>query len=103
MAKVELEKVSKIYAGGVKAVNAIDLCIKDQEFVVLVGIAFCLAAPIAWVFLHRWLQAYEYRVSLPVWVFAAAGLGGLVITLLTVSGQAIRAAGMNPVDALRSE
>jgi multiple sugar transport system ATP-binding protein len=41
MAKVELEKVSKIYAGGVKAVNAIDLCIKDQEFVVLVGPSGC--------------------------------------------------------------
>jgi len=75
----------------------------SKEFVVLVGIAFCVAVPVAWVFLGRWLQGYEYRVGLSVWVFLAAGVGGLGIALATVSWQAVRAARMNPTRALRRE
>ena len=75
----------------------------SREFVVLVGIAFCVAAPVAFAVLHRWLLAYTYRVGLSVWVFAAAGFIGVFVALLAVSGQAIRAARMNPTQALRSE
>jgi len=75
----------------------------SREFVVLVGIAFCVAAPVAWVVLHRWLQAYTYRVGLSVWVFVGAGFLGVFVALLAVSGQALRAARMNPTAALRSE
>ena len=73
----------------------------SREFLVLVGIAFCIAAPLAWVFLHQWLQGYAYRVSISGWVFVEAGGCGLVVTLLTVSWQAVRAARRNPVGALR--
>ena len=73
----------------------------SREFLVLVGIAFCIAAPLAWVFLHQWLQGYAYRVSISGWVFVEAGVCGLVVTLVTVSWQAVRAARMNPVGALR--
>jgi hypothetical protein len=75
----------------------------SKDFVVLVSIAFGIATVIAYYFLHNWLQNYEYRTELSWWIFAVAGSGALVITLLTVSFQAIKAALVNPVKSLRSE
>ncbi|KAA9346672.1 ABC transporter permease [Larkinella humicola] len=75
----------------------------SKEFVVLVIIAFCLAAPLAYYVLSDWLQNYEYRTELSWWIFAASGIGALVVTLLTVSFQSIKAALVNPVKSLRSE
>ena len=75
----------------------------SKEFVVLVIISSLIAIPLAWYFLHEWLQKYEYRTDVSGWIFLAAGLGALVITLLTVSFQAIKAAIANPVKSLRSE
>ena len=75
----------------------------SKDFVILVLIACLIAIPIAWYFLHGWLQNYTYRTEISGWVFAAAGLGALLLTLLTVSFQAIKAAAANPVDSLRSE
>ena len=69
----------------------------------LVVIALFIAAPLAWYFMDGWLQKYTYRTELSWWIFAAAGAGALVITLLTVSFQAVKAALMNPVKSLRSE
>ncbi len=74
-----------------------------QGFMVLVFIAFAMAVPIAWYFLHGWLQKYTYHADLSWWIFAVAGAGALVITLLTVSFQSIKAALMNPVKSLRAE
>ncbi|CCH52448.1 Macrolide export ATP-binding/permease protein macB [Fibrisoma limi BUZ 3] len=75
----------------------------SKEFVALVLIAFCLGAPLAYYVLSGWLQNYEYRTDLSWWIFALAGAGALLITLLTVSYQAVRAALINPVKSLRSE
>jgi len=75
----------------------------SKEFVNLVIISCLIAIPIAWYSLHQWLQKYSYRTSISGWIFLAAGLGALVITLLTVSYQAIKAALKNPVTSLRSE
>jgi putative ABC transport system permease protein len=75
----------------------------STDFVILVIISCAVAIPISGYFLHGWLQQYEYRTPLSWWIFAGASLGALVITLLTVSYQAIRAALMNPVTSLRSE
>ena len=75
----------------------------SKDFVVLVMIAFFIATPIAYYFLSNWLQKYEYRTEISWWIFAASGAGALVITLLTVSFQSIKAALMNPVKSLRSE
>jgi ABC-type antimicrobial peptide transport system permease subunit len=75
----------------------------SKDFVVLVLIAFAIATPLAYYFLSGWLQNYTYRTSLSWWVFALAGGGALLITLLTVSFQAIKAALHNPVKSLRSE
>jgi ABC-type antimicrobial peptide transport system permease subunit len=75
----------------------------SKDFVALVIISFLIAAPIAYYFMHNWLQNYQYRASISWWIFAATGIGALMITLLTVSYQAIKAALMNPVESLRTE
>jgi hypothetical protein len=75
----------------------------SKDFVILVAIAFVFAAPIAWWFMHSWLQDFAYRINIEWWMFVAAGLAALLIALLTVSFQAIRAAVMNPVRSLRTE
>jgi hypothetical protein len=75
----------------------------SKDFVTLVILSCCISIPIAWYFLHAWLAKYNYRTSLPWWVFAATGGGALFITLLTVSFQSIKAALSNPVKSLRTE
>ncbi len=86
---------------GASVLNLWSLLSKD--FVVLVVIAFFIATPIAYYFLSNWLQKYEYRTEISWWIFALSGFGALVITLLTVSFQSVKAALMNPVKSLRSE
>ncbi|WP_174260189.1 ABC transporter permease [Spirosoma endbachense] len=75
----------------------------SKDFVILVLISFGIATPIAYYFLDNWLQKYEYRTEISWWIFALSGVGALVITLLTVSFQSIKAALVNPVKSLRSE
>jgi putative ABC transport system permease protein len=75
----------------------------SKDFVVLVVISCLIAIPIAYYFLTAWLQQYEYRTKISWWIFAATSLAALVITLLTVSYQAVKAALMKPVNSLRSE
>jgi putative ABC transport system permease protein len=75
----------------------------SREFVVLVIISLFIAVPVALYFMTDWLQQYQYRTAISWWIFVAAGAGALIITLLTVSFQAIKAAITNPVKALRSE
>jgi ABC-type antimicrobial peptide transport system permease subunit len=73
------------------------------EFVRLVIISFCIAAPLAWYFMQSWLQKFTYHTSLSIWVFVAAGFAALLITLITVSFQSVKAALRRPVKSLRSE
>lgn len=75
----------------------------NRDFVILVLIAFVIAAPISWYFMHQWLQDFAYRTEMSWWVFALAGLSTIVIALLTVSFQALKAAIVNPVESLRTE
>lgn len=75
----------------------------SAEFALLVVIACVIAIPLAWYYSHNWLQQYEYKTGLSAWVFVGSGVGALVITLLTVSFQAIKAAIANPVKSLRTE
>jgi len=74
-----------------------------KEFALLVVISLIVAIPVSYYFMHNWLQNYQYRAELSWWIFVAAGAGALLITLLTVSFQSIKAALMNPVKSLRSE
>jgi hypothetical protein len=75
----------------------------STDFVVLVTISLVIAFPLAYYAMSGWLQHYQYRTGIPWWIFLAAGAGTLLITLLTVSFQAIRASLMNPVKSLRTE
>lgn len=75
----------------------------SKDFIILVLIACFIAIPIGYYFMDNWLRGYEYHTEISWWIFAVAGVGALVITLLTVSYQAIKAALMNPVKSLRSE
>ena len=75
----------------------------SRDFVLLVGISLLIAIPLARYFMSSWLMHYQYRSTMPWWVFACAGAGALLITLATVSYQGIRAAKMDPVRALRTE
>jgi ABC-type antimicrobial peptide transport system permease subunit len=74
-----------------------------RNFMLLIGIAFVIAVPLAWWIMYRWLQSYEYRIGIGWWVFAASGLLLVLIALITVSFQAIRAATANPVEAIKAE
>ena len=86
---------------GATVVNIVSLLSKD--FIKLVLIGLLVAVPIAWYVMQQWLQNFAYRIEISGWVFALAGLLALLIALLTVSWQSIRAALANPVDSLRNE
>lgn len=75
----------------------------SKDFLKLVGIAFVIASPIAWLVMNNWLENYQYRVTIKWWVFAIVGLSAILVALITVSFQAIKAAIANPVKSLRTE
>ncbi len=75
----------------------------SKDFVVLIIISLLIATPVAYYFMHKWLQNYQYHTELSWWVFAGAGAGAMIITLLTVSYQSIKTALMNPTKSLRIE
>jgi predicted permease len=86
---------------GASVHNLVGLLSKDLVKLVLVSIL--IASPLAGWFMHKWLQNYEYRVSITWWMYLLAGGLALLIALLTVSFQSVRAALANPVKSLRSE
>lgn len=75
----------------------------SKDFVILVGLSFIIATPVAAYGMGKWLQGFAYRVPLSWWMFALAGVLAMVIALITVSSQAIKAALMNPVKSLKTE
>jgi putative ABC transport system permease protein len=77
--------------------------ILSKDFIKLVAIAFVIATPLAWWALHKWLDDFAFRTEISWWVFAVSGLGMIVIALITLSVQTIRAAMANPVNSLHSE
>lgn len=91
--------IRKVLGAGI--VNLTTLLSKD--FLKLVAIAMLIAIPIAWWALHKWLQAFAYKIDISWWMFAAAGFIAILIAMLTVSFQSIKAAMSNPVKSLRTE
>jgi len=75
----------------------------STEFVLIVLLSCAIAIPVAYYFLAKWLMNYEYHAAISWWIFVLSAVGALVITLLTVSFQAIKAAIANPVKSLRTE
>ncbi|GAB3916338.1 ABC transporter permease [Larkinella terrae] len=79
------------------------IALLSKDFLKLVLIAILIAAPIAWYAINKWLQDFAYRISIDWWVFVLAGALAILIALLTVSFQSIKAALMNPVKSLKTE
>jgi len=75
----------------------------SAEFLKLVLIAIIISFPITWFAMHKWLQDFAYRIDMQWWVFLLAGFLALLIALITISFQSIKAAIANPVKSLRSE
>jgi len=75
----------------------------SKEFVALVTISLFIASPIAYYFMHKWIMNYKYHTEISWWIFVLTAIGAIIITLLTVSYQSIKAATANPVKSLRSE
>jgi putative ABC transport system permease protein len=73
------------------------------DFIKLVVISVIIASPVAWWAMHNWLQNFAYRINIPWWVFAAAGVVAVFTAVVTISYHALRAAVANPVKSLRSE
>jgi len=91
--------IRKVLGASVSGITAL----LSLDFVKLVALAILIASPIAWWAMNKWLQGFAYAVPLQWWIFAVAGLGALLIALMTVSFQSIKAALMNPVRSLKAE
>jgi len=98
------QRIKEIGVRKVLGASAPDIVVLlSREFAGLVVIAIIIAIPTAWYFLNKWLQDFAYRVNISAWIFIVAGVAALVIAVLTVGIQAIRAAVANPVESLRTE
>jgi len=91
--------IRKVLGASVQSV----LLLVSKEFLLLVGIAFIISVPVTWWAMHVWLQDFAYRINISWWVFVVAGIVAILIALLTVSFQAVKAAIANPVKSLRTE
>ena len=86
---------------GANTNNIVQLLAKD--FMKLVMIAIVISCPIAWWLMHRWLENFAYRISISWWMFVVAGVTALLIALITISMQAVKAAWIDPVKSIRTE
>lgn len=91
--------IRKVLGGSIQHI----LWIFGREFTTLIGLAFVIASPIAWILMTRWLENFTYKIDLTAWIFLA-NLGVIAaVALFTVGFRSARAATMNPVNALRAE
>lgn len=99
--------VSRTKEIGIRKVNGAKstqiFTLLSREYVRWIMISIIIACPIAWYAMHKWLQNFAYRINIGWWVFILAGATAMVIALLTVGFQSYKAAGKNPVEALRYE
>lgn len=91
--------IRKVLGASVMDLNVL-LC---KDFLILVGIAFLIAAPLAWLGLHNWLQEFAFKTQLSWWIFAISGLGMIIIALLIMGLKTVSTASKNPVNSLRTE
>ena len=75
----------------------------SKDFIKLVALSCVIAFPVSWLMMHNWLQNYKYRIEISWWIFLAAGISAILIALITISFQSIKAAIANPVKSLRTE
>jgi len=75
----------------------------SKDFTLLVFISIIIASPVAYYFMHNWLRNYQYHTDVAWWIFIVTAIGAILITLITVSFQAIKAAMANPIKSLKTE
>jgi putative ABC transport system permease protein len=91
--------IRKVLGASVTGVTAL----LSKDFLQLVFLAILIAFPIAWLLMNKWLEDFAYRITISWWMFVVAGIVTVLIALITVSFQAIKAAIRNPVRSLRTE
>ncbi|SFQ09849.1 ABC transporter permease [Parafilimonas terrae] len=101
MAETRIKEIGIRKVLGASAVSIAELF--STEFITLIGIAIIIATPVTWWLMKNWLNDFTYRTDIKWWYFLFAGMGTLILALLTVSFQAIKAALANPVKSLRTE
>lgn len=89
--------IRKVLGASVGSITAM----LSKDFVRLIIIALLIASPISWWAMHGWLQGFVYRINIPVWVFLVSGVSTMLIALLTVSFQSIKAAMANPINSIK--
>lgn len=98
------QRIKEIGVRKVMGASVVNLwSLLSKEFLLLTLMSFGIAMPVAWWFMHQWLQRYDYRIDISLWTFVITALATLLITLGTVSFQAIKAALTNPIKSLRTE
>ena len=101
MAENRIKEIGVRKVLGASVTNITTLLSKD--FLKPVLLSFLIASPLGWLAMSKWLQSYAYRIDISWWIFGMAGVLSILIALLTVSIQSVRAAMENPVKSLRSE
>lgn len=101
MAEQRIKEIGVRKVLGASVVNLWGLM--SKEFVALVTVSLFIASPLAYYFMHKWIMNYKYHTEISWWIFVLTAVGAVVITLLTVSYQSIKAAIANPVKSLGSE
>jgi putative ABC transport system permease protein len=91
--------IRKILGAGIRSI----FILLSKDFVVLIIVGFVLATPLAWWYLQTWLQQFSYHTEIPWWFALLAGGSAIIISLLTICTQVVKAAVSNPVESLRSE
>jgi putative ABC transport system permease protein len=91
--------IRKVMGAGIGTITGL----MSKDFVILVGIAFVIASPIAYWAMNKWLQDFAFHINIGWWVFAFGGFGAVSIALITVSFQSVKTALMNPIKSLRKE
>jgi putative ABC transport system permease protein len=91
--------IRKVLGASVGSITAL----LSKDFVKLIIISLLIASPVTWWIMNGWLQSFAYRINIPVWVFLLSGFAAILVALLTISFQSIKAAIANPVKSLRSD
>jgi len=97
--KVKEIGIRKVLGASVANITAM----LSKDFLTLIIFAIAIATPVAWYAMNKWLQDFVYRATIQWWIFVLAGMAAVIIALITISFQSIRAALANPVKSLRSE
>ena len=97
-------RIKEIGIRKINGANVFDIMILiNKDILSWTGIAFIIAVPASWYAMNKWLETYAYKTEMTFWIFASACLLTVLIAILTVSWQSLRAATRNPVEALRYE